>query len=285
MGGTRRLTKSLPGARPVLQRGVSPAWRRACTTGRWPSRPGRGPGNRGGSRSRRPAGCSPGGRTTRIRRGCMRCPTSPCRTPPLRHRHRLLLVHSHVAGPPSPAGRSADPALAQPAGPPSPLEPRPGGRVPSTLDGVFTGVLTTANTPSRVLGAGTGIQLGAGDVHHVRVPVPGRPGLAGQDDRTAGDCVVPAASRGRGTVDGHRQPGRGRALAHLDPGAMRGRDATAGDLGGRGRRGHHVPCHSFDRGEGRQSAARASRPGAAPARPAATVPQGKGLREPGAKPG
>ena len=37
---------------------------------------------------------------------------------------------------------------------------------------------------------------GVGDVHRVRVPLPGRPGLAGEAVRAAGDRVVPAAPEG-----------------------------------------------------------------------------------------
>ena len=64
---------------------------------------------------------------------------------------------------------------------------------------------------------------GIGEVHRLGVLAPGRPDLAGQDERAAGDRVVKAAARRRGTVHRHCEPGRGRPLAHLDPGRMPGR--------------------------------------------------------------
>ena len=39
--------------------------------------------------------------------------------------------------------------------------------------------------------------------------------VPGEDGRAAGYPLVPAAARGRGTVDGHREPGRGRAVVRF----------------------------------------------------------------------
>ena len=52
---------------------------------------------------------------------------------------------------------------------------------------------------------------GVGDVHHVRVPLPGRPDHAREDGRAAGHPLVPAAAGGRGAVHGHRVAGTRRA--------------------------------------------------------------------------
>ena len=45
---------------------------------------------------------------------------------------------------------------------------------------------------------------GVGGVHPQRVPVAGRTVVPGEDGCAAGHPLVPAAARGRGTVDGHR---------------------------------------------------------------------------------
>src|ERR1017187_1256749 len=72
-----------------------------------------------------------------------------------------------------------------------------------------------------------------GDVHHVGIQLAEWPAEAGKDGRAAGYPLVPSATGRCGTVDGYGEPGRGRTLAHLNPGRVPGRDTAAIGPGGR----------------------------------------------------